>query len=122
LPSPFFFGSGGVLVRSDHGAVDDHPLQVGVAKRLEDPLPDPLLGPAVEPLPNRAPFAKAFREVTPGGAGLGDPEHSVDEQAVVFGRHAGIVGLAGEQVFDAFPVLILDLVSAHREYSWDESV
>src|SRR4051794_9125225 len=106
-----------MLVRPDHGAVEDHPLQVGVLQRLEDPLPDPLLAPAVEPLPDRAPGPEPLGQVAPRGAGLGDPEHGVDEEAVVLGGHARVPGLAGEEVFDAIPVVIRDLVAAHRERS-----
>jgi hypothetical protein len=93
---PLCFGPGGVLVRPDHGAVVDHPLQVGVLQGLEDPLPHPLLGPLVEPLPDRAPRVEPSGEVAPRGSGLGDPEHGVDEAAVVLGGHAGVAGLAGE--------------------------
>jgi hypothetical protein len=65
-------------MRPDHGAVEHEPLQVGVLQDLEHPLPDPLLAPAIEPLPDGVPVAEAFGEVAPGGAGLGDPEHGVD--------------------------------------------
>jgi len=77
-------------------AVDDHPFQVGVLECDEDPLPDPLGGPAIEPLPDRVRLAEPLREVTPGGPGLADPEHGIDEEAVVLGGHAGIARLAGE--------------------------
>src|SRR3954447_2265760 len=112
-----------MLVRSDHGAVDDHPLQVGVLQFLEDPLPHPLLGPPVEPLPDRTPRPEPLGQVAPRGPGLGDPEDGVDEEAVVLGGDAGVAGLAGEHVLDAYPVLVLDLMAAHgghscRETSW----
>ena len=42
-----------------------------------------------------------------------DPEDGVDKEAVVLGGHAGVAGLSREHVFDVFPILILDLVSAH---------
>jgi hypothetical protein len=81
---------------------------------IEDPLPDPLLGPAIESPPGRAPKPEPLGQVTPRGTGLGDPEDSVDEEAVVLGGHAGVAGLAGEEVLDAFPSIIGDLVTAHR--------
>ena len=111
-----------MLVRPDHGAVDDHPLQVGVLQGLEDPLPHPFLGPPVEPLPDRAPEPEPLGQVAPRGPGLADPEDGVDEEAVVLGGHAGVAGLAGERVFDASPVLVLDLVAAHREHSGCETL
>ncbi len=68
---------------ADYGAVEDQPLPVGVLQLLEDPEPDPLGGPAIEPLPHRVPFAEALGEVAPRGAGLGNPEDGVDEETVV---------------------------------------
>ena len=110
-----------MLVCPDHGAVDDDPLQVGVLEFLEDPLPDLLLGPPVEPLPGRTPGPEPLGQVTPRGPCLGDPEDGVDEQSVILGGHAGVAGLTGEQVFDAFPVLVLDLMAAHGEHSGCET-
>jgi hypothetical protein len=86
-------------------------------QRLEDPFPDPLGAPAVEPLPDRAPEAEPIGQVAPGGAGLGDPEDGVDEEPVILGGHAGVGRLAGEEVFDAFPTVVRDLVASHRECS-----
>jgi hypothetical protein len=85
-----------VLVRPDHGTVENHPFQVGILEGLKDPLPDPFLGPTVEPLPDRAPRAKSFRHVAPGCPGLANPEDGIDEKAVVLGGHAGIAGLSRE--------------------------
>ncbi len=104
-------------MRPDHGTVDDYPLQKGVSKLLEDPLPDPLLGPPIEPLPDRAPRPEPLGKVAPRGAGLGDPEHGVDEEAVVFGGDAGVADPTRQEVFDPFPVVIGDLVAAYRKHS-----
>ena len=100
-------------MRPDHRAVEQDPLHVGVLQCLEDPLPDPLASPAIEPAPDRIPGAEALGQVPPGGAGLGDPEDRVHEEAVVGGRHARIAVLAREEVFDAFPAVLGDLVTAH---------
>ena len=102
-----------MLVRPDHGAVEEEPLQVGVLQGQEHPRPDALLGPAIEPLPDGVPLAEACGEVAPRGAGLGDPEHGVHEEAVIFGRYAGIAGLSGQEIPDPLPVLILDLMASH---------
>ncbi len=98
---------------SDHGTVEDQPLEVGVLQGLEDPEPDPLGGPSIEPLPHQVPLAEAFREVTPGGAGLADPEHGIDEETIVRGGHAGVAGPAGEEVLDPLPVFICYRVAIH---------
>jgi hypothetical protein len=100
-------------VGSDHGTVEDQPLQVGVLQDLEDPEPDPLGGPSIEPFPRRVPLAEAFGYVTPGGAGLADPEHGIDEETIVLGGDAGIAGSAGKEVLDPFPVFIRYRVAIH---------
>ena len=97
----------------DHGAIEDQPLQVGVLQHLEDPVPDPLGGPAIEPLPHRVPFAEAFGDVAPGGPGLADPEDGVDEQTVIFGGDAGVARPPGQEVLDPFPVFIRYLMATH---------
>src|SRR5262249_47465871 len=107
------FGARGVLMRPDHGAVEQEPLQVGVLQGQEPPLPGPLLRPAIEPPPDGVPVAEAFGEVPPGGAGLGDPEHGIDEEPVILGRDAGVASLPGQKVSDPLPVLILDLMASH---------
>jgi hypothetical protein len=102
-----------MLMSSDHGAVEDEPLQVGVLHHLEDPIPDFLGGPAIEPLPDRIPVPKAFGKVSPGCPGLGDPENSIDEETIVRGGHTGVAILAGEEIFDAFPVFIRYSMATH---------
>jgi hypothetical protein len=102
-----------VLVGPDHGTVEDQPLQVGVLQLLEDPEPDPLGVPAIESLPYRVPLAKSSGDVSPGGTGLADPEHGVDEESVVLGGDAGVARPAGEEALDPFPVFIRYLVATH---------
>ena len=98
-------------MRPDHRAVEQDPLQVGVLQCLEDPLPDPRAGPAIEPAPDRIPGAQALGQVPPGGAGLGDPQDGVDEEAIILGGHAGLSRLTRQEVCDALPVLVFDLVA-----------
>ena len=99
-----------MLVGSDDGRVDHERLQVGVAaERLHDLGPDARLGPAVEPLKGVVPLAEPLRQVAPGGAGARDPEHGVDEQAVVPGGGAGGISPPGQEMFDANPLFIRHL-------------
>jgi hypothetical protein len=102
-----------VLVGADHGAVEDQPLQVGVLQRLEDPEPDALGGPAIEPPPDRVRLAESLGQVAPGGTGLSDPEDGVDEESVALGGHARVASLAGEEILDPFPMFIRYLVTTH---------
>ena len=98
---------------SDHGAVEDEPLQVRVFQLLEDPEPDSFGGPAIEPPPDRIPVPEAFGKITPGSPGLGDPEDGVDEKTVVRGSHTRVGNLAGQKALDAFPVFICYLMATH---------
>jgi hypothetical protein len=100
-------------VGSDHGAVEDQPLQVGVLQDLEDSEPDTLGGPTIEPPPDRIGLSEPLGQVAPGGPGLGDPEDGVDEESVVFGGDTGVSRLAGEEVLDPFPVFICYGVTTH---------
>jgi hypothetical protein len=47
---------------------------------LVHPVPDRLLGPAVEAPPGRVPVAKALGRIPPQGAGPGDPDEGGDEE------------------------------------------
>jgi len=102
-----------MLVGPDHGTVEDQPLQIGVLQDLEDPEPDALGGPAIVPPPDRVRLAESLGQVAPGGPGLADPEHGVDEESVVLGGDARVSRAAGEEVFDPFPVLIRYRVTMH---------
>jgi hypothetical protein len=75
-----------VLVGADHGAVEDEPLQIGVLQLFEDPEPDALGGPPIEPPPDRIRLAETLGKVAPGGSGLADPEHGIDEESVVLAQ------------------------------------
>jgi hypothetical protein len=102
-----------MLVGSDHRAIEDEPLQIGILQLLEDSEPDSLAGPPIEPSPHRVPVPEAFGKITPRSPGLGDPENGVDEETVVRGGHAGVVILAGQEALDAFPVFIRYLMATH---------
>src|SRR5512135_3773886 len=75
---------------------------------------DPAFGPAVEPLEGAVPVTEPLGQVTPGGTGTSDPEHGVDEEAVVGGRPRGFRA-AGQEVFDPARRLILSFVPPHRD-------
>src|SRR5262245_54622622 len=87
---------------------------------LEDLLAAALARPVVEALPDGVPGAEALGQVAPAGTGLGDPQHGVEEQAVVFGGDPGVSRLAGQQVLEALPVLVADGVA--REHGGSSAV
>ena len=87
------------------------PFQVRVLQDLEDLPPYALTRPAVEASPDRVPVAEALGQVAPGSTSLGDPQHGVDEQAVVLGGDATKALASGQEVFDAVPIFVADGVA-----------
>src|SRR5262249_47279457 len=104
----FFFRAGGVWVGADDGGVEDEPLEILVLKLPEELAPDALERPSAEAFPDGVPVAEAFGQVAPGGAGLGDPQDGIDEQAVVPGGDPRLSCSTGQQVSDALPLLVAD--------------
>ena len=102
-----------MLVGANDGALKQEPLQVRVLELPENPFPDPLPGPTVEPPPHAVPVAEAFRQVASGGSGFRDPKHRVDEEAIVLGCDPGIAFPSRQKLLDPIPVIIRDLMMAH---------
>lgn len=98
---------------SHDGGVDEQPRQVGLLQGLEDGLPAAVLGPAVEALQDCVGLAEAFGQIGPGSASTSDPEHGIDEEAVVMSVTAGVAGFAGEQRSEAFELFVGEFVAAH---------
>ena len=98
----------------DGSGVEQQPVQVRFLQLFEDTLPNAFPGPAPEALVDRVPGAVALWEVTPRSAAAGNPEHGVDELAVVFGCAPHIGGLARKQGRQALPVIVADLVTSHK--------
>ena len=59
-------------------------------------------------------LTEAFGQVGPGNPGSSDPEHSVDEGAIVLGSASGVAFFSKQQVLDAFPVFVGDFVASQR--------
>ena len=82
-------------MRSHDGAVDHRVFVVGVCgEMLENPFPDAGLGPTGKPRVNLDRIAKPLRQVAPGRARLGDPQHGIDKQAIILGGDTGVSRLA----------------------------
>ena len=105
------FSSGRILVRPDHGAVDERADVVVDAKLFEDLLPDASFGPSGETVVRGLPWTVSLRDVTPGRPGLESPHHRVDERAVpTLGSRAW---LDRQKVLHLRPLGIAQLVSVH---------
>ena len=77
----------------DHGVIDAVYLPIEPAggiglsrQRVKRALEDAGFLPAVEAAGHRAPGAIAFRQIRPGSAGTENPQHPVEEAAMVDGR------------------------------------
>ncbi len=101
-----------MLMGSNDGAVNDEPFQVGVLERLKNPLPDPLLRPAVEPPPHAVPQSEPLGQVPPRSARLANPKDSIDEEAVVLGGDTRVASLAGEERMETTPRFVADLMTS----------
>ncbi len=82
-----------MLVGTNHGAIHKVDLPVNLPQDiavllqgLQDTQPVARITPTVETAGDSPDFAIAFGQVAPGCSGTQDPEHAVDEWAVVFGR------------------------------------
>ena len=71
--------------------------------RLQQPGPDVPVPPAAEAAVGVLPVPVVRGQIPPGGAGAQNPEHSVDETAVILGRPACLALAAGEKGFQDFP-------------------
>ena len=96
-----------VLVGSHDGRVNHDVLVVGVLRhRLEETLPGPVLAPAAMALMHHPEIPEPGRQIAPGDARPVAVEHGIDEQAVVPCPSAGLACTAGQQVFDALPLIV----------------
>ncbi len=112
-----FWGAapGGVLMRPHDGRIELQLFQIGIAQHRVQPRPDAGFAPAVEPPPDGVPVPESLRQIPPGSAGLGDPDHRLHERPVVGGGRAGSAWAARQQRLDGRPLLVGQGMSArHR--------
>jgi len=111
---------------TDAGAVDHVHAPVEPARRValalqlgQDALPEAAFGPAIESRGHRPPRPVPLRQVTPGSAGLAQPEQGVDDRPVIPGRPADPRPLRRQKRRQTPPCRLRQLVSAHapRQYT-----
>ena len=93
--------------------VEHDPFEVRLLKSLENGLPVAFFGPSGEAFVDGVVLAEAFGQVLPGCAGAGNPEHGIDEEAIILGIAAWFAGLSRQQGLDAFEVFVGDGVAVH---------
>ncbi len=93
-----------------HRGAVDHVLPVvgqpKLHKRLEQRVPDALLGPAAEAHVDRVPLAIALVHVIPGAADAQDVEHPVEKAPVVMGQARLAAALGRQQHTDDCSFLV----------------
>src|SRR5215207_9717355 len=96
-PGVFFSRAGGSPAGADDGAIDTPQVVVDLAfliqfvqQRGDDAGPSAVLAPAGEAMVDGFPRAVTFREVTPGGTGIQNPEDPVDDRTRVVERVTGL--------------------------------
>jgi hypothetical protein len=73
-----------MLVRAHDGGFDDQVLEIrNFDQRIENTLTNALLGPSAETLEHAVPVTELFRQIAPWRAGASDPQHRIDEQAII---------------------------------------
>ena len=96
------------------GTVDEDFLEVGVfTQDRKDVVPDILVSPAGKANIGAVPGAKLCRKVTPGASRSRDPQDSFDEEAVINTSTPSVAFLAGQQLLDAYPLIIPQYHSQH---------
>jgi hypothetical protein len=102
------------LVRPDGGGIQngagfvDHDGQL-----LEEPFPDPNLGPALEPVVHGLPGPESFGQVPPGDTGSGSPDDGVDEVTVP--SLGDRTRSDGKESLNALPLSIAQFVLVYDE-------
>ena len=111
----------------DDGAIDTPEVVVDLAlvvqfvqQRGDDPDPGAVRPPPVEAFEDRLPGAVAFREVTPRGAGMEDPEDAVDDRTGSVKRVAylAVMSTVRQEGRDPCPLWLGEFIAAHGRTRW----
>jgi hypothetical protein len=103
-----------VAVDLDDGGVDHSVFHVGiVADSIEQPFPDICLHPVAEPREHAVPVAERARQIAPGTASAGDPQHRLHKQPVILAATPGIARLAKTQRLHLRPLGVRQYESVH---------
>ena len=103
-----------MLVGTNDGRVDEQMLQIGfAAQSRRKPFPDTLLAPAREANEGPVPMPQFLREIAPRTARAHDPQHRFDETPIVLGRNTTVGRLAGQELFNALPLVVAQHLPIH---------
>jgi len=101
-----------MLVCPDDCGIDHDVLKIWIfPQSLKNPLPNALVGPAIEPLEYTVPMPKCGREITPWRACSQHPQHRINKQTIVFAVSPFVPLLARHQLLDKLPLGVRQLAS-----------
>lgn len=113
-PSPFFEGSGTVLMRPDNGAVDQHVFIVVIRGQIaKNPLDHTAFTPAAQTPVDVFSVSETDRKITPRDARAIAIQHGFHEKTVIRGRAANMTLPTGKKAFHSLPLVIAQTVSPH---------
>jgi hypothetical protein len=96
-----------MLVGANDGGVAGYFRAPGLlGQSREDPLPAPGRRPAGKALVCAIPAPELLGQIAPRAAGACNPQHRLDEQAVIGGFPAALSGSPWQHRLDTFPLLI----------------
>ena len=103
-----------MTVDLDDGGIDHGVLHVGiVGDGVEQPHPDIRLHPVAEARELAVPVTERGRQIPPGAARSGDPQHGLDKKSVVLAAAAGIARLAKTKRLNLRPLGVSQNESVH---------
>ena len=103
-----------MMVGTYDRGVNEQMLHVGIAPQGRGHTrPNAFLAPTGEAYECSMPMPEFGREITPRATGTHDPENSLDETPIVFGRAARIACLAWQNFFNALPLVIAQHLPVH---------
>lgn len=116
-----------MLVRSNHAAINVMSFPIKLTLRVglllegtQDSVPETDFGPTIEAGRNGGPRAVAFRQVAPRSTSSIDPEHAVDDAAMVLSRMTTLaafaVALWRKQWLEPLPLCVGQVSSIHTLY------
>jgi len=102
-------------VGSHDRRVEHQPFQIGILQSVEHSLPHAFSRPPIKPLKDAVPETETLGQISPWRAGACDPEHGIEEQAIIFRRLSRIAFSPRKQMFDPGPLFIRQFESPHKK-------
>jgi len=110
-----------MLVGTDHRTIDEMHVPIELAGRIglllqsvKQMLKDAGFPPTVEAARHRTPGTVALRDIVPGGSGAEDPQHPVEDAAVIGGRSARRWFLSWKERLKSLPLGVGQVSSRHN--------